>query len=160
VIPTDKLIELPDDSDALQAMVRVLLLERDREKHRAVEQQQRADDLHIENLRLRVELDRHKKWYYGPRADRLQSAANLAQMLLGFAEALDRKPVNPDDIPPHAKPDEELRRGGRRKGRQRRQFDLYSCLPPNPQPAFVSSLRKWFMKIRSGEKSESPMSSG
>ncbi len=67
---------------------------------------------------MRVELDRYKKWYYGPRADRLQSAGDLAQMLLGFAEALDHKPVNPDDVPPHTEPDEELRRVKRRKGRR------------------------------------------
>ncbi|MGA3128802.1 MAG: IS66 family transposase [Candidatus Korobacteraceae bacterium] len=109
--PIDKLVELPDDSEALKAMVRSLLLEHDAEKRR-------ANDLHIENLRLRVELDRYRKWYYGPRADRLQSAGDLAQMLLGFAEALDRKPVNPDDVPPHVEPDEELRRVGRRKGRR------------------------------------------
>jgi transposase len=118
VTPIDKLVELPDDSGALQAMVRALLLERDQEKHRAVEQQRRADDLHIENLRLQVELARYKKWYYGPRADRLQTAGDLAQMLLGFAESLDRKPVNPDDVPPHREPEEELRRVGRRKGRR------------------------------------------
>jgi transposase len=111
VTPIDKLVELPDDSEALKAMVRSLLLEHDAEKRR-------ANDLHIENLRLRVELDRYRKWYYGPRADRLQSAGDLAQMLLGFAEALDRKPVNPDDVPPHVEPDEELRRVGRRKGRR------------------------------------------
>lgn len=75
-------------------MVRALLLERDQEKQRVVEQQRRADDLHIENLRLQVELARYKKWYYGPRADRLQSEGDLAQMLLSFAEAMDRKPVN------------------------------------------------------------------
>ena len=111
-------MELPEDSEALKALVRSLLLEhstllreRDGEKHR-------ADDLHIENLRLRVELDRYKRWYYGPRADRLRSAGELAQMLLGFGEALDRKLVNPDDVPPHAEPDEELRRVKRRKGRR------------------------------------------
>ena len=42
--PTDKLVELPDDSEALQAIVRALLLERDREKQRALEQQRRPDD--------------------------------------------------------------------------------------------------------------------
>ena len=86
--PTDKLVELPDDSEALKAMVRSLLLEHDAEKRR-------ADDLHIENLRLQVELDRYKKWYYGPRADRLQSTGELAQMLLGFAEALDQQAGQP-----------------------------------------------------------------
>jgi len=99
----DKLVELPDDSDELKAMLRSLLLKHDAEKRR-------AEDLHIENLRLRVELDRYKKWYYGPRADRLRSESDLAQMLLGFAETLDQKPVNPEDVPPHTEPDEELRR--------------------------------------------------
>jgi transposase len=95
---------LPDDKEALKAMVAALLRER--------------DDLHIENLRLQVELDGYKKRYYGPRADRLQSAADLAQLLLGFAQELDRKPINPDDVPPHSEPQEELRRVKRRKGRR------------------------------------------
>lgn len=111
MLSTGKLAELPDDSDALKAMLRSLLLEHDAEKRR-------GDDLHIENLRLRVELDRYKKWYYGPRADRLQSEGDLAQMLLSFAEALDRKPVNSGAVPPHSEPDEELRRVKRRKGRR------------------------------------------
>src|ERR1700677_419772 len=54
---------------------------------------------------------------YGPRADRLQSSGDLAQMLLNFAEEMDRKPVNPDDLPPRTDPEEELRRVKRRKGR-------------------------------------------
>jgi len=101
------------------------LLDRAQEKQRAEaqaqrarEQQQRADDLYVENLHLQMELGRLKKWFYGPRADRLQSEGDLAQMLLGFAEALDRKLVNPDDVPPHTEPDEELRRVKRRKGRR------------------------------------------
>lgn len=131
--PTDNLVELPDDSEALKAMVRSLLLERDsleRERDRekqhataqaqqATEQQQRADDLYLENLRLQVELARYKKWCYGPRADQLQSEDDLAQLLLGFAETLDRKPVDPADLPSHAEPEEELRRVKRRKGRCR-----------------------------------------
>ena len=107
-------------------MVRALLLERDQEQQRAqaqtqraTEQQQRADDLYLENLRLHVELDRLKKWYYGPRADRLQSEGELAQLLLSFSETMDRKPVNPADLPPHPEPEEELRRVKRRKGRRR-----------------------------------------
>ena len=39
-------------------------------------------------------------------------------MLLTFAEALDHKPVNPDDVPAHSEPQEELRRVKRRKGRR------------------------------------------
>ena len=52
------LVELPEDGESLKAMVRVLLVERESEKQRALEQQRRADDLHIENLRLQVELAR------------------------------------------------------------------------------------------------------
>ena len=64
---------LPDDKDTLKALVAALM-------------RRSADDLHIENLRLQVELERYKKWYYGPRADRLQSPGDLAQLLLSFAE--------------------------------------------------------------------------
>jgi transposase len=95
---------LPDDKDTLKALVAALMRER--------------DDLHVENLRLQVELDSYKKRYYGPRADRLQSADDLAQLLLGFALELDRKPISPDDVPPHSEPEEELRRVKRRKGRR------------------------------------------
>jgi len=111
VPPADKLVELPDDSKALQAMVRALLEEREGEKRR-------ADDLHIENLRLKVELARYKKVYYGPRADRLQTDAELAQLLLNFAEALDLKPINSGEVPSQTEPGEELRRVRRRKGRR------------------------------------------
>jgi transposase len=112
------LAELPEDSAMLQAMVRSLLLERDAHKTRAEEQQQRVDALHIENLRLQMELERYKKWYYGPRADRLQTAGEVAQLLLNFAEELDQKPVNAEDLPKNAEPEEELRRVKKRKGRR------------------------------------------
>jgi len=92
-------------------MLRTLMNERDDEK-------QRANDLYVENLRLQLELDRYRKWYYGPRADRLQTHGDLAQMLLTFAEEMDRKPVNPDDVPSRTEPAEELRRVKRRKGRR------------------------------------------
>ena len=104
-------VELPDDNASLKAVIRSPLLERDGEKRR-------ADDLQVENLRLQLELERFRKWYYGPRADRLQSDNDLAQMLLHFAEEMDRKPVNPDDVPRDAKPEEELRRVKRRPGRR------------------------------------------
>ena len=127
-----ELVNLPEDGEALKAMVRSLLLERDRETQRAEEQQRRAEDqqrraeesqrqaeeLRVEMLRLQLELERYKKWYYGPRADRLQSSGDVAQMLLEFAGELDRKPVHPDDVPPIAEPAEELRRVRRPKGRR------------------------------------------
>jgi len=111
-------VALPEDSESLKAMVRSLALERDRETQRAEEQQRRAEELRVEMLRLQLELERLKKWYYGPRADRLQSSGDVAQMLLAFAAELDRKPVHPDDVPPAGEPAEELRRVRRRKGRR------------------------------------------
>ena len=48
--------KLPEDVGALQSMVR---------------------DLHMRLLRMEVEMARLKKWYYGPRADRLNSDAEL-----------------------------------------------------------------------------------
>jgi hypothetical protein len=73
---------LPEDKETLKAMVRSLMLERDMETRR-------ANDLQIEKLRLQVELERYKTRYCGPCADRLQSADELAQLLLNFAEELD-----------------------------------------------------------------------
>jgi transposase len=133
VPPEDaSVVELPENLEALKAVVRSLLLERDDAIRRAEEQRQRAEqqkqcaeqqvkragELEVELLRLQMELERYKKWYYGPRADRLASPGELAQMLLSFAEELDRRPVNPDDVPPHTEPQEELRRVKRRKGRR------------------------------------------
>jgi len=119
------LVALPDDSQALKAMLRTLIEERDQEKQRADKHQQRAeqearrsDELRVEMLHLQLELERYKKWYYGPRADRLQSSADLAQMLLTFAEEMDRRPVNPDDLPSRTEAPEDLRRVKRRKGRR------------------------------------------
>ena len=125
-------VALPEDSESLKAMVRSLAWERDRETQRAEEQQRRAEEqqrraeesrqqaeqLRVEMLRLQLELERFKKWYYGPRADRLQSSGEVAQMLLDFAADLDRKPIHPDDVPPAAEPADEPRRVRRRKGRR------------------------------------------
>jgi len=127
-----ELVNLPEDSDTLKAMVRSLALERDRQTQRAEEQAQRAEEQHrraeeskrqaeqlrVEMLRLQLELERFKKWYYGPRADRLASNGDVAQMLLDFAGELDRKPVHPDDLPPAAEADDEPRRIRRRAGRR------------------------------------------
>src|SRR5436305_796514 len=102
---------LPEDSASLKAMLCSLLAERDREK-------QRADDLHIQNLRLQIELARYKKWYYGPRADRLNSTSELTQVLLDFGQELEQRPIHPEDVPAASEPEYELRRVKRRKGRR------------------------------------------
>ena len=72
--------------------------------------------MRVELLRLQQELERFKKWYYGPRADRLQSTGELLQLLLNFAEQLERKPTHPDDLPPKRAQEQQLRRVKRRKG--------------------------------------------
>src|SRR5271170_6535334 len=77
---------LPDDPQALKQII--LNVSRER------------DDWHIKFLRVETELLRLKKWYYGPRADRLQTPGDVAQMLLNFATELESRPVNPDDLPP------------------------------------------------------------
>ena len=47
------------------------------QQNRADSLQKKSDDLYIENLRLQVQVDRFKRWYYGPRADRLSTALEL-----------------------------------------------------------------------------------
>jgi transposase len=120
-----KLPELPEDSESLRALVQTLLLERNQQKQHAEEQQRRADEqskqtaqLQAELARLQLELERYKKWYYGPRADRLRTSSELAQLLLNFAEELNREPIAADDLAQYVEPEEERRRVKRRKGRR------------------------------------------
>jgi len=96
---------------SLRALVLELLSKSD-------EQRKQTESLQVELVRVNLELERYKKWYYGPRADRLQSDQDVAQLLLNFAEALDQKPINADDLPRTTEPVEELRRVKRRKGRR------------------------------------------
>jgi hypothetical protein len=63
-------IQLPDDREELLALARTLLAERDRKE-------QLVEELRVELLRMQQELERFKKWYYGPRADRLRSTGEL-----------------------------------------------------------------------------------
>jgi transposase len=120
-----KLKDLPQDRESLEAILRSLILERDQQSKRAndlqvesLRQRKRADELHIENLRLQLELQRYKKWYYGPRADRLATSGDVAQALLEFAEQLEAKPIHPEDVAAKAEPEYELRRVKRRQGRR------------------------------------------
>jgi transposase len=127
-----KLKDLPQDREALEAILRALILERDQQSQRAeqeskrandlqgetLRQRKRADELYLENLRLQLELQRLKKWYYGPRADRLATSEDLAQALLDFGEQLQKKAIHPDDVPTQGEPEYELRRVKRRPGRR------------------------------------------
>src|SRR5580700_8885139 len=103
------LSELPDDKEALKAMLLSLWQERER-------QEKRADELYLENLQLQKELLRYKKATYGPRADRL-SENELAQALLEFAEELEQKPLPAEGLP-QGEAEPEVRRVKRRKGRR------------------------------------------
>ena len=110
------LTNLPDDKEALKAMLHSLWQERERQEKRAEAQAKRADELYLENLQLQKELLRYKKATYGPRADRL-SENELAQELLEFAEELEKKPLPVESVPQgEARP--EVRRVQRRKGRR------------------------------------------
>lgn len=119
--------QLPDDNESLKALLHSLLRERNHLQRENLREQQRANELHLENLRLQKELFQLKKLYCGPRADRLQSEQELAQALLDFALALDRKPIHPEDIPPRSEPEYELRSVRKRKGR--RQIANFENLP-------------------------------
>ncbi|MBV9305251.1 MAG: hypothetical protein JOZ45_03890, partial [Acidobacteriaceae bacterium] len=93
-------LTLPDNPEALRVLAQTLLQEREQYQQQLEEQRQRAEQqklvaeersrqttqLQAEILRLQVELERYKKWYYGPRADRLRTPGELAQLLLQFAE--------------------------------------------------------------------------
>jgi transposase len=105
------IMSLPDDPQALKQIILNLSRERD-------ENARQRDDWHVKFLRAETELLRLRKWYYGPRADRLQTPGDVAQMLLGFAEQLESRPVNPEDRPeeqesPPATTVRRVRRGRR-----------------------------------------------
>jgi len=113
-----RLNDLPQDRTSLEAMLRSLMVERDEQQQRAEQQTRRAEELYLQNLRLQLELERYKKWYYGPRADRLATSGEVAQALLEFAEQLEAKPIHAEDVPAKAEPEYELRRVKRRPGRR------------------------------------------
>jgi transposase len=80
-----------------------------------------------------MELLRYKKWVYGPRADRLASLGEVNQMLLGFGEDLDARPVNVEDLPANApasgESGEASRRVRRGKGRRNLGGSAFAELP-------------------------------
>ena len=118
------IIPLPEDPATLKALLLAALTERDRE-------QQRADELYVQTLRLQLELERYKKWYYGPRADRLRAPGELAQALLNFGEELEQKPVHPEDVAAGSAPASEGRGVKRRRGR--RALTNFENLPVSTQ---------------------------
>jgi transposase len=118
-VPTNEtsLSNLPEDKQALQAMLRALWQEREQQEQRIEQLSKRADDLYLEKLQLLKELWRYKKATYGPRADRLNNENELAQVLLEFAEKLEQKPLPAESLPP-GEGVAEVRHVRRRKGRR------------------------------------------
>jgi len=113
---------LPDDPQALKQIILNLSRERD-------ENARQRDDWHVKFLRIETELLRLRKWYYGPRADRLQTPGEVAQMLLTFATELESRPVNPDDLPPADSPSTVEIGTVRRVRRGRRNLAAFENLP-------------------------------
>jgi transposase len=142
-----KLKDLAQDGESLKALLGSLLLEREQQKQRAddlqvesLRQRKRADELHLENLRLQLQLERYRKWYYGPRADRLVTNGDVAQALLEFAEQLEAKPIQPEDVGAKAEPEYELRRVKRRPGR--RHLASFENLPVTSQVYELSAAER------------------
>jgi transposase len=127
------ILSLPDDPAILKQIIATRTRERD-------EANRRHDQAQIKALRLEVELLRLKKLYYGPRADRLQTPGEVAQMLLGFAGELEARPVNPADLPPG----EPLPEVGtvRRVRRGRRNLAAFDHLPVTRQVHDLSEADK------------------
>jgi len=118
---------LPDDPALLKQMI-INLSQRERARTRERDEaNRRRDEAEIKALRLEVELLRLKKWYYGPKADRLQTPGDVAQLLLGFGEQLEVRPVNPEDLPANV-PEAEIKTI-RRVRRGRRNLSAFENLP-------------------------------
>jgi hypothetical protein len=72
---------LPEDNQSLKAMIGSLLRERDEQKRYADELRVQNEELQVENLRLQLQLERYKKWYYGPAAEQRGDGADVAGIL-------------------------------------------------------------------------------
>jgi transposase len=107
------ILSLPDDPALLKQIISIRTRER--------------DELQVTKLRLEVELLRLKKMYYGPRADRLQTPGDVAQLLLQFAQDMESRPVNQADVPADA-PEAEVKTI-RRVRRGRRNLAAFDHLP-------------------------------
>jgi transposase len=84
--------DLPDDPALLK---RIILDLSRRHETQLAEHKTKLAELELDKLRLQYQLDLLRKRCYGPRADRVE----LGQLLLGFAEQLDSRPVDEQDLP-------------------------------------------------------------
>jgi transposase len=116
------LANLPNDPAQLKSIIAALSFQRD-------EVQRKNQRLEIEKLRLEVELLRLKKWYYGPKADTLATAGQVNQLLLNFAEGLEARPIDPQDLPSGIDPAGAQGPAVRRVRRGRRNLAAFDQLP-------------------------------
>jgi transposase len=133
ITPPPSVPPLPDDPAALKALIATLMRRRDEDAAARGTLLCRVEALEMKSLRLEMELLRYKKWVYGPRADRLASLGEVNQMLLGFGEDLDARPVNAEDLPAHRPVSSEeaaaSRRVRRGKGRRNLGGAAFDNLP-------------------------------
>ncbi len=119
---------LPDDPAALKALIATLT-------GRIDTLEARSQHFELKSLRLEMELLKYKKWVYGPRADTLASLKDVAQMLLGFGQDLDQRPVDPADArdviaqDPDATPGAPAPSRRVRRGRRNLGADAFAQLP-------------------------------
>ncbi len=127
-------IPLPDDIPAMQTLiaqqqVTIATLTRQRDEERTHRDRQLAeyqsaiaaltkqrDAFHLKNLQLEVRLAKALKQAFGPRADRIEDAA---QLVLDFGQTLEALPIRRGDVPPEEEeparpPSRRIRTRGRR----------------------------------------------
>jgi len=131
---------LPDDPAELKQIILNFAKERDvATQERDTVTRQRDELLNqkqqwaIEKLRLEHKLLAALKRLYGPRADRVMQEADLAQLLLDFAKALEARPLDTDDLPADADlrdvDAKTIRKVRRRRGRRDLSADEFDHLP-------------------------------
>jgi len=82
--------------------------------------QKQCESLELDKMILQHRLDRMRKQVYGPRADRVDTA----QLVLEFADLLDRRPIAPADLPA----EESVSRATRRVRKGRRNLEAFENL--------------------------------
>jgi transposase len=127
---------LPDDPESLKSMIVMLTHQRDDATHQRDALQRKHDQAardrdawQIKFLRAETELLRLRKWYYGRKADTLNTPQDVAQLLLGFGEQLENRPVDPADLPCDIAPGIVEVKTVRRLRRGRRNLAAFDQLP-------------------------------
>jgi transposase len=126
---------LPDDPASLKSIIAMIAQQRDQATQQLSqriaeledEKQRLQQQWEMEKLRLQHQLEQLRKRYYGPRADTL----DVGQLLLEFALALEKRPVNPQDLGQEVLGEaaQDAARAARRVKRGRRNIAAFERLP-------------------------------